>query len=101
MENYYNVPFCYIRTEPDFTILGKGTGTLYKVYNPQNYKISRIIHISYMTGNSAVLFICSYHYSIHFSILKHHFNHLIQYALQEFTYIHVSQAAYDLRTCII
>jgi hypothetical protein len=60
MENYYNVPFSYIRTEPDFTILGNGIGTLYKVYNPQNYKISSIIYISYMTGNSAVLFIRSF-----------------------------------------
>jgi hypothetical protein len=28
MENYYNVPFSYIRTEPDFTTLGKGVGTM-------------------------------------------------------------------------
>jgi hypothetical protein len=48
MENYYNVPFNCTRTEPDFTILGKGIGTLYKVYNPQNYKMSSIIHISYI-----------------------------------------------------
>jgi hypothetical protein len=26
MENYYNVPFSYTGTEPDFTTLGKGVG---------------------------------------------------------------------------
>lgn len=84
MENYYNVPFSYTRTEPDFTMLGKGVGTLLKVYNPQNYKISSIICISYMTSNLSVLFIRSivalHKYPKHFSIMKYHFNCLKQCA---------------------
>jgi hypothetical protein len=84
MENYYNVPFSCTRTEPDFTMPGKGVGTLFKVYSPQNYKISSIMYISYMTSNSSVLFIgpidALHKLSIHFSIMKYRFNCLKQYA---------------------